>query len=548
MNHAQIDHLLQVTATRSEPHAGASRTRDTAPPFDNHFRQANVVGSSTAPSANSPPPVAAQPSASESTSAATPNLSASHAGSQQRKQDSIQDETPRPASANATPADDSSTSERTEEARETPEDSTEASPEVVALLAAAQSAEQVVTDVEAAAPDRLAVRDKEAGADAKQDRKELAHTAKQSRPVPASDVPTQTMETNEESTNDSGEVVAVAETESTAIGPAAVTEVPAAPEAVVVQASIEVDADKKTRDSRIAHFQHKAPQEFTETADLATSDTESTAPTDVASPATVIDRALDHLNSRGKSEKKSAARSDASTTEIAGPPVERTATPQRTAESAVVPVTANVQLAQSADPAAATTGSATGTKASGESKPGTLSSLSRLDRAASHGPRGAHRLGQADSTPHVDPARFVSRVARAVQTAHERGGPLHLRLSPPELGAMRMELSVNQGTLTATIETDNPSAKQVLLDNLPALRERLAEQNIKVERFDVDVRRDPSGSQQQYYAPQDREHRQRQTPAATSQTNARRPATEPAHNESIQVRRTITNTSINVVA
>ena len=140
-------------------------------------------------------------------------------------------------------------------------------------------------------------------------------------------------------------------------------------------------------------------------------------------------------------------------------------------------------------------------------------------------------------TPHVDPARFVSRVARAVQTAQERGGPLQLRLSPPELGAMRIELSVNQGTLTATIETDNSNARQVLLDNLPALRDRLADQNIKIERFDVDVRRDSSGNQQNY-APQDRdqsrtaEYRRPQPgPRATPvrHANARRAATRPPH-------------------
>ena len=41
MNHARIDHLLQVTATRPEPLAGALRTRDAGPPFDNVFRQAS---------------------------------------------------------------------------------------------------------------------------------------------------------------------------------------------------------------------------------------------------------------------------------------------------------------------------------------------------------------------------------------------------------------------------------------------------------------------------------------------------------------------------
>ena len=51
-----------------------------------------------------------------------------------------------------------------------------------------------------------------------------------------------------------------------------------------------------------------------------------------------------------------------------------------------------------------------------------------------------------------------------------------------------VEVSVRDGVMSARLEAETASARNVLLDNLPALRERLAEQNIKVERFDVDVR------------------------------------------------------------
>ena len=90
--------------------------------------------------------------------------------------------------------------------------------------------------------------------------------------------------------------------------------------------------------------------------------------------------------------------------------------------------------------------------------------------------------------PRVDPARFVSRVAKAFHTAAERGGALQLRLAPPELGAVRVELTITDGVMSAQLETENATAKRVLLEHLPALRERLADQNIRIERFDVDVR------------------------------------------------------------
>jgi flagellar hook-length control protein FliK len=69
-----------------------------------------------------------------------------------------------------------------------------------------------------------------------------------------------------------------------------------------------------------------------------------------------------------------------------------------------------------------------------------------------------------------------------------------VRLSPPELGNLRIELAVQNGVLTAKLEAETPAARNALLDNLPALRDRLAQQDIRVEKFDVDVRRDSNGS------------------------------------------------------
>ena len=87
--------------------------------------------------------------------------------------------------------------------------------------------------------------------------------------------------------------------------------------------------------------------------------------------------------------------------------------------------------------------------------------------------------------------RFVQRVARAFETMGERGGSVRLRLHPPELGSLRLEVTVRNGTMTARLEVENANARATLLDNLPALRDRLAQQDIRVDRFDVDLA-DPS--------------------------------------------------------
>jgi flagellar hook-length control protein FliK len=130
------------------------------------------------------------------------------------------------------------------------------------------------------------------------------------------------------------------------------------------------------------------------------------------------------------------------------------------------------------------------------------------DEAASP---GRSSLGPAEAS------RFVSRVARAVDLAHQRGEMLQIRLSPPELGSLRIEIAVRGGILTAQLETDSAAARSALLDNLPVLRDRLAEQNVRVERFEVNVRdesggtsheRAPSFDDQRRRAPEGPHHRQ----------------------------------------
>lgn len=99
-----------------------------------------------------------------------------------------------------------------------------------------------------------------------------------------------------------------------------------------------------------------------------------------------------------------------------------------------------------------------------------------------------------DAARGVDPARFVHRVANAFASLSQRGGDsVRLKLYPPELGSLRMEITVKNGELSARVEAETSAAKSVLLDNLPHLRDRLAEQGIKVERFDVGVSDQPQG-------------------------------------------------------
>jgi flagellar hook-length control protein FliK len=112
--------------------------------------------------------------------------------------------------------------------------------------------------------------------------------------------------------------------------------------------------------------------------------------------------------------------------------------------------------------------------------------------AQSEGP--AARRGVVE----VDTTRLLSRVARAFAAAQERDGEIRLRLSPPELGALRLEVRIQDGVMVAHLETETEAARTAIVENLPALRERLAEQGVRIERFDVDLmQRQPSGTPNQ---------------------------------------------------
>ena len=108
-----------------------------------------------------------------------------------------------------------------------------------------------------------------------------------------------------------------------------------------------------------------------------------------------------------------------------------------------------------------------------------------------------HRSGHATSTtgtqantePVLDTAdrvRFVERVAQAFQAQSSQNGPVRMQLHPEDLGSIKIEMTVRNGAMHARVETETQEAKNLLMDNLPALRDRLATQhNIKIEQFDI---------------------------------------------------------------
>ena len=155
------------------------------------------------------------------------------------------------------------------------------------------------------------------------------------------------------------------------------------------------------------------------------------------------------------------------------------------------------------------------------------SSQAAQQTGGSQGQTAAADGSQANSiSDQTDRVQFVQRVANAFQTAAARDGSVRIRLYPPELGSLRVELTVRNGTMSGRMETETETVRSMLLEHMPALRERLAEHNIRVDRLDVEL----SGQSAGNMANQSGGHSSRYDPrgAQASASSARAPVANAA--------------------
>lgn len=77
---------------------------------------------------------------------------------------------------------------------------------------------------------------------------------------------------------------------------------------------------------------------------------------------------------------------------------------------------------------------------------------------------------------------------------------IHIKLDPPSLGTVRMNISTNGETVRATIIAENNLVKSVIESNLSQLKDSLAQQGIKIDSFNVWVGGNASHSAQEHQA------------------------------------------------
>lgn len=89
--------------------------------------------------------------------------------------------------------------------------------------------------------------------------------------------------------------------------------------------------------------------------------------------------------------------------------------------------------------------------------------------------------------------RLIQRVARSFNRLSADGGSVQLRLHPPELGSLSMQVRLEGRNMIAQMTTESAAAREVILESLPQLRSRLAQQGFEVTQITVDVA-DPSAT------------------------------------------------------
>jgi|GEM_PF-3022715 len=100
------------------------------------------------------------------------------------------------------------------------------------------------------------------------------------------------------------------------------------------------------------------------------------------------------------------------------------------------------------------------------------------------GTPAAGNVENVSTSSTVSPHAVVDQVRAAVVTAHQEQRQLRVRLNPPELGPLQVEVHQKDGVITARLEAQSAATHRLILENLPQLRESLAQQGLNVDRID----------------------------------------------------------------
>jgi len=110
------------------------------------------------------------------------------------------------------------------------------------------------------------------------------------------------------------------------------------------------------------------------------------------------------------------------------------------------------------------------------------------------------KAGAATEETVLDPSRAesIEKLARVLRSQlGTRNSTMTLRLDPPELGSLRVEVRMQDQTLTLKIQADTQAGQNALHSRLDTLRQALEQQGVRVEQMTVEYRPQAGDSTQQ---------------------------------------------------
>jgi flagellar hook-length control protein FliK len=87
----------------------------------------------------------------------------------------------------------------------------------------------------------------------------------------------------------------------------------------------------------------------------------------------------------------------------------------------------------------------------------------------------------------VSRVKLIQRVSKAFQHLGPEGGVVRLRLAPAEMGAVRVEMRINQRKVQARVVAETEAASAALREHLPDLRARLESFGMQVEKLEIET-------------------------------------------------------------
>jgi len=121
--------------------------------------------------------------------------------------------------------------------------------------------------------------------------------------------------------------------------------------------------------------------------------------------------------------------------------------------------------------------------------------------AAGQSAAGMVKADNADNTQ-----LNTARIARGLQNAvQQKGGAVTLRLTPPEMGTVRIQLQIHNGTVNAQFHAETESTRSLLNQQISQLRTSLEHQGLSVDRLSVQTMQQTSNTNLQHESQSDRD-------------------------------------------